>query len=213
MLRSAGNFVSKFAQVLRRAIAIALVIVFAMVWTVAVHAPALNRRAIAAVSRSGDRTATHTVARSPIAVVASSAPDLLHAVPVSARMTSSRSPAIKPTTNPAIRGLYTGAAKSRIVWMDVTAYCPCTICCGPLASGVTASGKGVGHNGGQFVAADPGLFPFGTCLSIPGYADDQIVEVIDRGSAIIGHRLDVFFPTHEQAAEWGRKWLAVKVGR
>lgn len=96
-------------------------------------------------------------------------------------------------------------------WMEVTAYCPCTHCCGPNASGVTASGLPVTHNDGRFVAADTSMLPFGSRLSIPGYHDATAVPVIDRGGAIRGHRLDVFFPTHEQALQWGRRWVLVTV--
>jgi 3D (Asp-Asp-Asp) domain-containing protein len=35
--------------------------------------------------------------------------------------------------------------------------------------------------------------------------------MIDRGSAIKGEHLDVFFPTHEQALQWGRQRLPVTV--
>jgi 3D (Asp-Asp-Asp) domain-containing protein len=99
----------------------------------------------------------------------------------------------------------------KVIWVIVTAYCGCTKCCGPHAHGLTASGRSVAYNGGQFVAADKKLFKFGTQLQIPGYAGGQPVEVIDRGGAIKGYHLDVFFPTHEQAREWGRKWMAVTV--
>jgi 3D (Asp-Asp-Asp) domain-containing protein len=99
----------------------------------------------------------------------------------------------------------------RVVRMLVTAYCPCKICCGPNAHGVTASGKPVSYNDGHFVAADTRSLPFGTQLLIPGYDNDNPVPVIDRGGAIKGNRLDVFFPTHEQAREWGRRWVMVTV--
>jgi len=93
--------------------------------------------------------------------------------------------------------------------MLVTAYCPCTECCGPDARGVTASGRPVSANGGKFVAAD-GDIPFGTRLVIPGYNDGQPVEVLDRGGAIKGDHLDVFFPTHGQAKRWGARRLEVR---
>jgi 3D (Asp-Asp-Asp) domain-containing protein len=96
-----------------------------------------------------------------------------------------------------------------VIWMEVTAYCPCAKCCGPNAHGVTASGKDVTYNGGVFVAADTHQYVFGTKFSIPGYHNGHSVEVIDRGSAIKGDHLDVFFPTHEQALEWGRQRLPV----
>jgi len=102
-------------------------------------------------------------------------------------------------------------AVADVIWMEVTAYCPCTKCCGPNAHGVTASGKDVSYNGGAFVAADTTQYDFGTKFSIPGYHDGQSVEVIDRGSAIKGDHLDVFFPTHQEALEWGRKRLPVTI--
>jgi 3D (Asp-Asp-Asp) domain-containing protein len=97
-----------------------------------------------------------------------------------------------------------------VVWMNVTAYCPCKICCGSHAHGITASGKPVSADGGRFVAA-PAPYPFGTKLVIPGYNNGQPVQVLDRGGAIKGNHLDVFFPTHEQAKQWGRRWIAVTI--
>jgi len=101
--------------------------------------------------------------------------------------------------------------RRHVIWMEVTAYCPCTKCCGEQAAGITASGKSVRHNNGRFVAADTRLLPFGTELSIPGYHGGQAVPVLDRGGAIKGNRLDVYFPTHQQALNWGRQRLPVTV--
>ena len=103
------------------------------------------------------------------------------------------------------------AAGTRVMWMEVTAYCGCKKCCGANAQGLTASGRSVAYNAGLFVAADTSVLPFGTQLQIPGYAGGEAVEVIDRGSAIRGHRIDVYFPTHEKAKAWGRRWIAVTV--
>jgi 3D (Asp-Asp-Asp) domain-containing protein len=68
----------------------------------------------------------------------------------------------------------------------------------------------VSYNGGRFVAADTNVLPFNTKLMIPGY-DGAAVEVIDRGGAIKGNKLDVYFPTHEEALQWGRQQLDVVV--
>ena len=103
------------------------------------------------------------------------------------------------------------APRTRVIRMEVTAYCACTKCCGPNAQGITASGKLVSYNGGKFVAADTGVLPFGTKLVIPGYADDQAVEVIDRGGAIKGNKLDLYFDSHADALVWGRQHLDVTV--
>jgi 3D (Asp-Asp-Asp) domain-containing protein len=98
----------------------------------------------------------------------------------------------------------------RQVMMQVTAYCPCTKCCGSKAQGITASGKDVSYNEGRVVAADRSV-PFGTRLIIPGYHAGQAVEVIDRGGAIKGNKLDVYFPTHQEALEWGRQNVLVTI--
>ena len=103
------------------------------------------------------------------------------------------------------------APKVRTMLMEVTAYCACTKCCGPRARGVTASGKRVNYNGGRFVAADTRLLKFSTKLIVPRYASGQPVEVIDRGGAIKGNKLDVFFDSHQEARRWGRQWLVVSV--
>jgi len=95
---------------------------------------------------------------------------------------------------------------------EVTAYCPCEKCCGRWADGYTASGKPVSANNGLFVAADKRI-PFGTMVAIPGYAEGKPVPVLDRGGAIKGNRLDVFFPTHQAALNWDRKTLTVEIKR
>ena len=95
--------------------------------------------------------------------------------------------------------------------MVVTAYCPCTKCCGPEASGITASGATVSANHSRFVAADTRVLPFHSRLTIPGYDGGKPVPVLDRGGAIKGNRLDVYFPTHRQALQWGRQTLTVTV--
>ncbi len=87
--------------------------------------------------------------------------------------------------------------------MRVSAYCPKSCCTGKWADGYTASGKpAVG-----LIVAAPTDMPFGTVLQIPGYGTAQVQ---DRGGAITGNRLDVLFPTHEQAKQWGVQYLMVK---
>jgi len=98
-----------------------------------------------------------------------------------------------------------------IVQMRVTAYCPCEQCCGRDSKGITSCGYKI-RTGDTFVAAD-GRYPFGTEMLIPGYSNSQPVQVFDRGGAIKGNRLDVFFGTHEEALEWGVKHLKVNVHR
>ncbi len=95
--------------------------------------------------------------------------------------------------------------------MRVTAYCPCPSCCGEYSDGITANGYEIQPDD-TFVAADR-RYPFGTEMLIPGYSNSQPVKVLDRGGAIKGNRLDVFFATHEEALQWGVQYLDVNVRR
>lgn len=100
---------------------------------------------------------------------------------------------------------------ARSLLMEVTAYSPDARSCGDSADGLTATLHSVHTNGFELVAADPRLLPYGSMLTIPGYADGLIVPVLDCGGAIKGHKLDVLFPTHEQALKWGRRSMMVTV--
>lgn len=101
--------------------------------------------------------------------------------------------------------------QTRTMRMLVTAYCPCEKCCRGSSDGITACGKSIYTNQSRFVAADARLLGFGTRLSIPGYHGGAPVSVLDRGGKIKGHRIDVFFPSHQQAQKWGARWLDVTV--
>ncbi len=86
---------------------------------------------------------------------------------------------------------------------EVTAYCPCVKCCGEYADGITASGKPAT---GLICAADP-KYPFGTKM----VANGLTYTVEDRGGAIKGNKIDLLFPTHQEALNWGRKKIKVKI--
>jgi len=104
----------------------------------------------------------------------------------------------------------------KTVIMNVSAYCPCKICCErwanvPVSSGKrkTASGHTI-HVGDKFVAA-PRNYPFGTEMVIEGYAGGKIVKVEDVGGAIKGNKLDLYFDSHRAALIWGRRDVPVRV--
>jgi len=97
----------------------------------------------------------------------------------------------------------------QVVRMRVTAYCPCSQCCGAFSDGITANNHRI-QPGDTFVAADKS-YRFGTEMVIPGYNAGQPVKVMDRGGAIKGNHLDLFFHTHQEALEWGIKHLDVLV--
>lgn len=68
----------------------------------------------------------------------------------------------------------------------------------PKKVGVTASGQKAKPG---TIAADTARYPFGTQMYVPGYGYG-IVQ--DRGGAIKGDRIDLFFKCHKDALQWGR---------
>lgn len=100
---------------------------------------------------------------------------------------------------------------ARTVTMVVTAYSPDARSCGASADGKTATLHSVWTNAMQLVAADPRVLPYGSIVSVPGYASGELVPVLDCGQAIKGNRLDVLYPSHSQARKWGRQRLKVTI--
>lgn len=96
----------------------------------------------------------------------------------------------------------------------LTAYCPCSKCCGkwgenrPIdANGnvivVTASGQYAKSN--WTIAADTSMLPFGTRVYINGFE----YEVQDRGGAVKGNKIDIYFDTHQEALNFGVQYAEV----
>ena len=85
----------------------------------------------------------------------------------------------------------------------VTAYCPCSKCCGK-ATGRTASGTKA--TPGRTVAASSKV-AFGTKLNIGGH----VYTVEDRGGAVNGNKIDIFVGSHSEALAWGVRYLPVSI--
>lgn len=96
----------------------------------------------------------------------------------------------------------TGGNSSGTIY-KITAYCPCSKCCGK-ATGRTASGTKA--TPGRTVAASS-KYAFGTKLNIGGH----IYTVEDRGGAITGNKIDIFVNSHSEALQWGVRYLPVSV--
>ena len=86
----------------------------------------------------------------------------------------------------------------------ITAYCPCMKCCGKT-DGITASGDKATE--GVTVAMDKSM-PFGTKIYIDGVGE-RIVQ--DRGGAIKGNRIDLYFDSHQEALNFGRQTKQVTI--
>ncbi|GAA0326593.1 stationary phase survival protein SpsC [Bacillus carboniphilus] len=75
--------------------------------------------------------------------------------------------------------------------------------------GITYSGVKVKRDLYSTVAADLRVFPIGTILFIPGYGYGVVA---DKGSAIKGNKLDLFFETVDDVYnQWGKKTVDVYV--
>ncbi len=90
----------------------------------------------------------------------------------------------------------------KIGTFKITGYCGCSSCCGKT-TGITASGTKA--TAGRTIAADTSKLPFGTKVVINGHT----YTVEDRGGAIRGNRIDVFFSSHAKALEWGVRYCDV----
>jgi 3D (Asp-Asp-Asp) domain-containing protein len=90
------------------------------------------------------------------------------------------------------------------VMFEATGYCNCAVCC-DSETGITASGKVASS---ETVSADWDVLPEGTWVIIEGIGR-RVVQ--DRGAAIRGNRLDVWFEDHAAALDFGRRQVMVKI--
>ena len=90
-----------------------------------------------------------------------------------------------------------------------TAYCSCVKCCNKNPSdklyGITATGK-VAQWG--TVAVDRNVIKLGSRLRIEGFPNTTF-RAEDVGGAIKGNHIDIWFPSHKEALNFGVKKMAV----
>jgi 3D (Asp-Asp-Asp) domain-containing protein len=101
---------------------------------------------------------------------------------------ASDAPVVAPAPQPSLAG--------RRLTVSATAY---------SLPGYTASGL---HVAWGTVAVDPNLIPLGTRMTIPGYGEAIAADV---GTAIIGARVDLWFPTLAMAQAWGRRTVTIVI--
>lgn len=86
----------------------------------------------------------------------------------------------------------------------ISAYCSCSKCCGK-SDGITATG--VKATAGRTIAVDPKVIPLGSQVIIDG----KIYIAEDIGGGIKDNRIDMFFPSHQAALNWGVKYKDVSI--
>jgi len=91
--------------------------------------------------------------------------------------------------------------------MTVTATAYTAYCDG--CSGITASGIDLRSNPNKkVIAVDPSIIPLGTRVWVEGYGEAVAGDI---GSSIKGNRIDVFMENEQDALNWGRKTVTIKV--
>ena len=116
-------------------------------------------------------------------------------IPPKASDTKTSDKVSKKTSNKKSDKKYLGRFK-------ITAYCPCSKCCGK-ANGITASGTKVKE--GRTIAVDPKIIPLGSKVELNGKT--YVAE--DVGGAIKGNSIDLYFNSHSEANNWGVKYKNV----
>lgn len=99
-----------------------------------------------------------------------------------------------------------GATEPRYQNYEATAYCGCRKCNGKWTDYPTASGTQM--KAGRTIAVDPDYIPLGSRVFIEGMGE-YIAE--DTGSAIKGKIIDIYFDSHEEAWDFGRQQIKLKV--
>lgn len=79
----------------------------------------------------------------------------------------------------------------------ITHYCPCSLCCGPWADGITSTGITAVTN--HTIAVDPTQIPYGTKVVING----QVYVAEDCGGAIKKDCIDVYVASHAEGQAKG----------
>lgn len=79
----------------------------------------------------------------------------------------------------------------------ITHYCPCSICCGPWANGITSTGVTATTN--HTIAVDPSQIPYGSQVVING----QVYVAEDCGGAIKTNCIDIYVASHAEGEAKG----------
>lgn len=94
---------------------------------------------------------------------------------------------------------------SRYINLVATGYCPCDKCNYPYGGKPSYIGLPLGLG---ITAVDPRVIPMGSRLYVSGYGN---AIAADQGNAIQGNRIDLCFPSHQEALNWGIRNVTVTV--
>lgn len=96
-------------------------------------------------------------------------------------------------------------AVSKEITVEATAYtASCKGC-----SGITSTGINLLENpDAKVISVDPAVIPLGSKVHVEGYG---YATAADTGGAIKGNKIDVFIPDYDEAVQYGRKQVKVKI--
>ncbi|MEY9978959.1 3D domain-containing protein, partial [Lysinibacillus sp. RC79] len=106
---------------------------------------------------------------------------------------------------PAANAPSTSNSASKEITVEASAYtASCEGC-----SGITATGINLKTNpNAKVISVDPAIIPLGSKVYVEGYGE---AIAGDTGGAIKGNRIDVFFPSQQDAINFGVKRLKVTI--
>jgi len=122
-----------------------------------------------------------------------------------------------------LSGCLRGPPPGREIFAIVRAYCPCRICCGKHANGLTATGADAYQPGvavpldveyePRFRVVGPGPIPLGSRVYVPGYGTAQ-ADCTGGKLNRIWHQdkqlhIEVRFRLHADALKWGVQRMTV----
>lgn len=109
------------------------------------------------------------------------------------------------TKTTSAQAMNVNASGGKEIYVSSTAYtASCNGC-----SGITATGLNLKNNpNAKVIAVDPNVIPLGSKVYVEGYG---YAVAADKGGAIKGHKIDVFFPSTSDAYRWGVKKVKVRI--
>ena len=122
----------------------------------------------------------------------------------------------EPTTEEFSEAKTIEQTTSKTQTFELTAYCPCEICCGEYANNrpideneksIVYGSTGERLTSGYSIAVDPNVIPYGSEVIIDG----SVYKAQDCGGAIKGNRIDVYFDNHQEALNFGRQTKGVEI--
>ncbi|MDQ0245217.1 3D (Asp-Asp-Asp) domain-containing protein [Bacillus fengqiuensis] len=118
-------------------------------------------------------------------------------------VSATKAATVKAQAKPAAK--VNGVTFTKELTVTATAYtADCKGC-----TGITATGLNLKKNpNAKAISVDPKVIPLGTKVYVEGYG---YAVAADKGSAVKGNKIDVFFSSKQKALQWGVKKIKIKI--